>query len=302
MYRPKVSFGSIVMTLAASIAFAGCGGDDDGTGPGISLQPDVVAVTPDSGNVGTLVGITGSNFQTGAAVAFGPLSADSVVFVDAGTLLAYAPAGVQRDSVYAVEVTNPGGKSDALPAAYKAVSPVLSALNGVSKPSGNTGSTVILEGKSFGDLLGVSQVFFTDGSGQPVEAAVTLPENWTNEFIVTTVPSAAATGPVWIETPLGMTGSIEFRLLQAATFSPSLINWTETTPLPDASQGHEAVFLPIEGGPGQGNLIYLTGGADGTVSPRNRVAYAEVDASSQLSVWTDETTLPEPRAFHGAAA
>jgi hypothetical protein len=234
-------------------------------------------------------------------VAFDALQASSVEFVDASTVLAFAPAGLEVDSLYDIGVVNPGGKNDMLADAYKAVAPALLVVNGVSKPSGNTGSTVILEGKAFGDLVSLGQVFFSDATGQPVEATVALPENWTNEFIVTTVPSAAETGPVWIETPTGASDSVTFRLLQSASFSPSLINWTATTSLPEGLQGLGAVFLPIETGPAPGQLVYVSGGADGAVAPKTAVRYAEVDAVGAFSVWTDGQSLPEARAFHGAA-
>ncbi len=275
----------------------GRAGDDGGLGTG---QPDLLAVSPDSGNVGTQVAITGSNFEVGASVHFGPWQADSVVFVNATTLLAFAPDSLQRDSLYDVRATNLGGKSDVLAGAYKAVTPALQVVNGVSKPSGNTGSTVILEGKSFGDLLAKGAVFFSDAGGQPLEAQVALPGNWTNQFIVTTVPATAETGPVWIETPTGA-DSVLFTVTQSATFSPSLISWTETQALVNSSQGHGAVFLSIEGGAAAGNLVYVTAGADGSVTPRTEVAYAEIGASGQLSAYVPTTALPQARVFHGAA-
>lgn len=288
------------LAWALTLAAWGCGGDD-GNGPATGLQPDLLMVEPDSGNVGTQVAITGSNFEGGAAVFFGSLPADSVVVVDATTVLAFAPDALVLGTTYDVEVSNPAGKSEALAGAFKAVAPALQVVNGVSKPSGNNGSTVIFEGKAFGDLLGKGRVFFSDAAGQPVEATVALPENWTNEFIVTTVPSAAETGPVWIETPLGVTDSVSFTIISAATFSPSLINWTETQQLPDSSQGHGAVFLSIQDGAGAGNLVYATGGAFGSMSPRSDVEYGEIDATGHFSAYTPAQSLPEPRAFHGAA-
>ncbi|NIR74926.1 MAG: hypothetical protein GWO12_07400 [Gemmatimonadetes bacterium] len=288
-----------VVVALASVAAGACGGDG-GTEP-TGLQPDILIVGADSGNAGTQVEIAGSNFEQGASVDFGTWAVDSLVFVDATTILAFAPDSLARDSVYDVQVTNPGGKFDVLADAFKAVAPALQVVNGVSKPSGNAGSTVILEGKSFGDLLGRGTVYFSDAAGQPVAAAIALPENWTNEFIVTTVPTDAETGPVWIETLTGSTDSIEFTLLQSATFSPSLINWTSTQALPDSSQGHGSVFLAIEGGAGAGNLIYVTGGADGSLSLSTDVAYAEIDAGGQLGAYTGATALTAPRAFHGAA-
>jgi hypothetical protein len=288
------------ISVLAVAGLSACG-DDNGTGPVTGLQPLVLAVSPDTGNVGTRVEISGSDFENGAAVAFDAFPADSVVFVDGSTLLAFAPDGLERDSLYDVGVANPGGKSDVLPDAYKAVGPTLQVINGVSKPSGNAGSTVILEGKAFGDLVSHGHVFFTDAAGQPVEAMVALSANWTNEFIVTTVPSSAETGPVWVETPTGASDSIEFRLAQSANFSPSLINWTATTPLPEALQGLGAVFLPIETGPAPGQLVFVTGGADGALSPKTTIRYSEIDAAGEFSTWTDGQSLLVGRAFHGAA-
>ena len=289
-----------LFTAVAVTGLAACGGDD-ATGPGTGLQPQVTAVSPDSGNVGTRVAITGSNFEAGAAVAFNDIQAVSVQLVDAFTILAFAPSGLETDSLYDVAVVNPGGKNNVLVDGYKAVAPALLVVNGVSKPSGNTGSTVILEGKAFGDLVSLGQVFFSDAAGQPVEATVALSTNWTDEFIVTTVPSTAATGPVWVETPTGATDSISFQLLQGATFSPSTINWTATTALPEALQGLGAVFLPIETGPSAGQLVFVTGGADGAVAPVNSVRYSEIDAAGAFSAWTDGQSLPQARAFHGSA-
>jgi hypothetical protein len=291
-----------ILVLASLLATVGTGACSDGnTGPASGLQPEALAVSPDSGNVGTRVEITGSNFEQGASVAFDDIPSGTVEFVDATTLLAFAPEGLEADSLYDVAVINPGGESDVLAGAYKAVGPALLVVNGVSKPSGNAGSTVILEGKAFGDLASLGQVFFSDAAGQPVEAMVSLSENWTNEFIVTTVPASAETGPVWVETPTGASDSITFRLAQSASFSPSLINWSTTTPLPEALQGLGAVFLPVETGPAPGQLVFVTGGADGVLSPKTAIRYAEVNAAGEFSTWTDGQSLPAGRAFHGAA-
>lgn len=275
-----------------------CG--DDGNGPE-GLQPTVLDVAPDSGNVGTQIAITGSGFEAGARVTFGNLDSDSVVVADGSTVLAYAPDGLVLGSVYDVSLTNAGGKFDRSAGAFKAVAPVLQVVNGVSKPSGNTGTPVILEGKAFGDLASMGQVYFTDGAGEPVPASIALPENWTDEFILTMVPSSAETGPVWIETPLGATDSIEFRVTQSALFSPSEIIWTETQAMPSPAQGHGAVFLSIEEGPGAGNLVWVIGGADGAGNVMDAVAFSEVGANGELGVYTGSTSLPAGRAFHGTA-
>ena len=66
------------------------------------------------------------------------------------------------------------------------MSPVLTVVNGVSKPNGTVGSTVIFEGRSFGDLLGKGNVYFTSTGGS-VAAPVTS-GNWTNEYIIRVQP------------------------------------------------------------------------------------------------------------------
>ncbi len=77
-----------------------------GTGGGGSV---VAGVLPQAGSVvgGTPVTITGSGFQTGAAVTFGGASASLVVVVNSTTITAITPA--RPTGKAAVVVTNPGG-------------------------------------------------------------------------------------------------------------------------------------------------------------------------------------------------
>lgn len=292
----------VAVTLFAAAALAGlvigCGKDK--TSKPKEELPTVLAVSPDSGNVGTRVAITGSNFQTGAEVRFGHWPALFVERISDTTILAYAPDSLVAGVRYEVGVNNPGGEAVVLDGAYKAVLPRLRVIDGVSRPSGNHGSPVILEGNSFGDLLAKGTVYFTDGGGQPVAAAVELPENWTNEFIVATVPASAESGPVWVDTPTGISESIVFTIAQSATFSPSLITWTRTSALPDSVQGCGAIFLPIEGGTAPGNLIFVTGGANGAVVPQSSVWLGEVSDIGEVQQWAFSTDLPGPRAFHGS--
>jgi len=290
------SLAALIAVVSASILF-GCG---KSTEPG-GAKPSTGAADPDSGTVGTLVAISGSGFQDGATVDFGDFPATGVTWVSSSLLTAYAPDSIQAGTVYSITVTNPGGSADEDVDAWKAVVPDLRVVNGVSKPSGLPGSTVIFEGRAFGDLLGKGKVYFTDTGGQPVEAPVALEDNWTNEFIVTVVPNNADTGPVWVETPTGASQTIDFRIDSGATFSPSQIFWTQTGSLPDSSQGHGAAFLGNDDQVGIDNVIYVTGGADGALSPRANVWRGTVDAVGSIGSWTAMTPLPEPLAMHGMA-
>ena len=279
--------------LCLAVGGSGCGGDSAGP----DLQPETSGAAPDTGTVGTQVAITGANFSSGLSVAFGDFVATSIVVESPASILVHAPDGLTVGSVYDIRVTNPGGKSAVLPQAFRAVPPVLLVVNGVTKPSGSTGSTVIFEGKSFGDLPDKGAVYFTDGSGSAVMAPATTDESWTDEFVVTTVPNSAASGPVWIQTATGVSDSVGFVVTAGATFSPSQINWTATTSLPQPSQGHAAAFLSGADA-ATDNFIYVAGGADGAVVPRTDMWRATADPSGAIGTWSTDVSLPEARAFH----
>jgi hypothetical protein len=297
--RMRLERAVLAVLLALGVTAAGgCGSKS--TEPG-GAQPTISSVEPDSGTVGTLVLITGVDFQSGLTVAFDDLPATNVTYVSATSALANAPEGLVKGQSYTVTVTNAGGKSADRAGGFKAVAPDLQVVNGVSKPSGSSGSTILFEGRAFGDILGYGAVHFSDGAGGDITAPVTLADNWTDQYVITTVPQNAATGPVWITTATGASDSIDFRLDTGATFSPSNIFWTETNTLPAAVQGHQAVFLTNDGAPGQDPVIYVTGGADGTVTPQNWVWRGTVEAGGAVSGWTSLGTLPAPRAFHGMA-
>ncbi len=83
--------------------------------------PTVTAVSPTSGPAagGTLVTITGTNFQTGAVVTIGGVAATSVTFVNSTTITAVTPAAVPgAPPASTVTVTNPGGASGSLASGF----------------------------------------------------------------------------------------------------------------------------------------------------------------------------------------
>lgn len=175
--------------------------------------------------------------------------------------------------------------------------PVLTSVNGALKPSGPTGSTVILQGSNFGATQGSSVVLFAKSGGGADTAVIATAADWTNTFIVTTVPGTAATGPVRVVTALGTSDSLTFTVTQNAAFSPSTISWSATTALPVGLSGHAATFASLAG---TTNLVYVTGGADSTYAPRTTVYVAPVLSAGQLGTWTAATPLPAARAFHAA--
>ena len=129
------------------------------------------------------------------------------------------PAGVTADISYSVAVRNADGTQVTMPQAFIAVAPVLQFVNSATKPSGNTNSTVILEGQAFGDAQGTGQVLFSNGSGGTIAATIADPGDWTNTFIVTTVPSSSRR-----TVPLAPRKAFSSRPLRAPCSTSSSVN------------------------------------------------------------------------------
>jgi IPT/TIG domain len=291
----------MLLLLAVLAALSACGDDGTGTeGP----QPALTAIEPTRGTVGTEVRIDGTSFSAaGVRVFFDELESPAVES-DGSVVHARAPDGLAAGITYSVRVVNAGGRADTLANAFTAVAPDIERVNGATKLLGLTGMTVIVEGSAFGDSPGASKVYFTTADGSPIEATIADSINdWTDTFIVTAVPQQAGdTSKLWVETPTGISDTVEFRLIQSGTFSPSLINWTSTTPLPQPLQGLGAMFVRAESGATPANYVFALGGIDtlGAVMPF--VYRATVQESGALDTWTQQTSLPQPVAYAATAA
>ena len=282
------------------LLLAGC--DDGPTGPLDGPPPTIIAVEPATGTVGTDLRITGSNFRTGAAVKVGNLSGTEVEVIGF-ELFARVPPGVVAGTTYDVTVTNTDGTTVTIAQVFSAVAPTLSFVNGAAKPSGNPGSTVILEGDAFGDIQRPGQVLFSDGAGGTVTSAITGAEDWTNTFILTTVPPGADSGPVFIETVTGESDPLPFTLTQNATFSPSTIAWTETQALPVGLSGHSATFVPIDDNTGTTvEHVYVLGGSSNDSIPTTGVQYSSIQADGSLTVWSQSSDLANGVTHHATVA
>jgi len=290
------------LLLVVGMLMLGCGGDDSTTDPIIiSESPSITGISPSSGTVGTEVEILGANFRAGATVSFDTLLCDSVDLVGDTIIYTIVPTGVDTSQIYTVRVRNTDGTQASLTASFTPVAPNLQFVNSATKPSGNSGSTVIIEGDAFGDTQGVGQVLFSDGAGGTITATIASSDDWTNSFIVTTVPSAANTGNVVIETATGVSQALEFTVSQNATFSPSSINWTATPSLPVGISGHRANYVPVDDAGVFSSYVLVTGGVD-TVSVRSDVNVATIQSNGELTAWSSTSSLPNPTAFHASVA
>jgi len=274
-------------------------------GPDVAT-PTVSAVSPAQGTVGTEVRIDGSGFDSGAEVWFEGLQAPRVLR-QGGSLFALAPSGLVPGTVYHVHVRNSGVQTDSATFTFRAVAPTVNRVNGATRPTGLRGMTLIVEGGAFGDSLGLNQakVYFRAGDGSAVVAAIADSTNdWADGFVVTTVPQAIGdTSFLWVETPTGKSDSLEFRVIQSGVFSPSLINWTKTTPLPKPLHGLGALFVPVEHGASEANYVITVGGMDSLGAAAVDVNRAQVSQNGSLAAtWSASPSLPEPRGYHAVVA
>jgi hypothetical protein len=265
-------------------------------------DPVVAGVEPSVGTVGTEVKITGSYFRPGAEVQFNNLNVPEAEVVNGSTIFVFAPAGIDSGMTYNITVRNTDGTQVTYNNAFTAVGPNLMYVNSATKPSGNTGSTVIIEGKAFGDIQGESVVLFSDGQGGTVVATIASPADWTDEFIITSVPQSAETGEIRVRTATGLSKALTFTVTETAMFSPSVINWTQTTNLPVALSGHSAQYVPIDVNDNLSRYVYVFGGGDNSHAPQAEGYFAEIEQSGQVGSWNPTNNLPSPRAFHAATA
>ena len=292
--------------IAIVFILAGCGGGDSSTGPSTGPDPSIGGVEPSTGTVSTEVKVTGSNLRSGASVLFGDASSDSVDVVSDTLAFALAPSGLSAGDVLDVTVRNSDGTEDTQVNAFEVAAPELEFVNGASKPSGQVGSTVVLDGDTFGDLseddgTTIGRVLFSDGAGGTVEAAIASQDDWTNTFILTTVPSGADTGPLVVETSTGTSNSLEFTVTSEANFSPSQVDWNQTTALPTGLSGHEAVFVPVDAGTSIDRFVHVTGGTGIDSVPVSENSFAPINADATLGSWTT-TGMAAARAFHASVA
>lgn len=288
--------------LGLAIALAGC--DSGGSASSDLPTPAIDEVAPTEGSVGTELSITGQQFDDGASVRIGETDASTVEVASSSQLYADVPEGIPYNTALPVIVANAGSKTDTVKAAFTAIEPELEFVNSATKPSGQIGSTVILDGKAFGDTQGPnSTVFFTDGNGGSVAASIASDDDWTDTFIVTTVPSGAADGPVWVETSVGASDSLTFNVTDGANFSPSSITWTSTAALPTAVSGHVASYVPVATSTGDPKrFLHVTGGRDAQGNGLTQALAGTIGQQGEVTQWTQTQSLPSARSFHASVA
>lgn len=290
----------LLLLLGTMFTYTACSKDDETTAPVLS-KPLLEGVAPAEGTIGTEIAIKGADFSENAKVFIGTVESAKVERQDAMNLYAIVPAGIPLDVLLPVKVINADGGEVQLDNAFKTIVPDLDFVNSATKPSGNIGSTVILEGNAFGDVQGEGKVYFTNSAGALLESGLIAAEDWTNTFIVTTVPAGAVDGEVKIKTASGMSNALQFDVTDGAAFSPSQISWKLATAMPLAVSNHSAVHATIDDVAGLTNqYVYVTGGK--STETQNQVLVGQIGATASVAAWLPVTALPVATSSHVSVA
>ncbi len=310
--------------VAASGLVAGgaCGGPPPRVAPDVP-PPSVSQVAPASGPTtgGTVVTLTGADFQGGATVKVRGAAATSIVVVSASAISAVTPPGPSGPA--SVVVTNPDGKASTISAVFTYLAvPTVSALTpSVGDVSGGTpvsiggagfssGATVVIGGSLATGVNVVSSATITcltpAGSAGSVNVTVTNPSGLaatlSNGFTYSTggtVPSvssvAPATGPSAGGTLLTVTGSnfqsgpvVHFA--RAAATSVTFVSSTTVTAVTPRAPVGTAAVLPV---------TVTNSGSSGVNSRSPCVALA---GSSAVVSWAAEWPAGAPTNFRVRAA
>ncbi len=152
--------------------------------------PEITRFSPESGHAGVAVSIEGLNLSRATSVRFNGVEAEFTIF--GNTITAYVPAAA---STGPITVVTPGGASTSgasFIVESQAGAPVITSM---TPSSGKPGATVILGGNN---LDSATSVRF---NGVEAEFSVL------GVSVLATVPPAASTGPITLQTPTGVATS-----------------------------------------------------------------------------------------------
>jgi hypothetical protein len=147
--------------------------------------PQITAVSPDSGLIGTSVTISGFNFgssQGSSTVTFNGVIATPTSW-SATSIVAAVPTGSSSGSIV---ITVGGVASNGVP--FNVLSVPVPVLSNLSPKGGSTGTSVTISGSNFGSAQGTSTVTFN--------GTLATATSWSPASIAVPVPTGATTGPV----------------------------------------------------------------------------------------------------------
>ena len=166
-------------------------------------NPAILSFTPNSGNVGTIVTLTGVNFTGASSIAFGGANAPGFTIDSSTQATATVPSGATTGRI---TLTTPSGTATSPDVFTVSTTPVIS---GFTPTAAGIGTQVVITGANF---TGATSVKFNG-------VAATFTVNTAGQ-ITATVPAGAISGPLQVATPSGTTTSADlFTVIPAPSIS-----------------------------------------------------------------------------------
>ncbi len=231
------------------------------------LPPTISGFTPANGSVGTIVTITGINFNNANAVAFSGTPTPTFTVDSPTQITATVPAGAATG---AIGVSTPGGIAESS-TNFIVTASLPPTISGFTPASGPIGTQIIITGTNF---TGTSAVTF---GGAPANFTVNSATQ-----ITATVPAAAVTGALGVSTPGGDTTTTS--------------NFTVTAPLPPTIAG----FSPPGGETGIG--VVITGTALQSITAvtfNGQSANFNINSATQITATVPAGATTGPIAVSG---
>ena len=172
----------------------------------IAIPPNLSALSPASGAVGTAVTISGSNFGTSqgsSTVSFNGTAATPSSW-SASSIVVPVPVGAPTGNVV---VAVDGNSSNGL--MFTVIQPP--SISGLSPSSGAVGTAVTISGSNFGTSQGSSTVSFN--------GTAATPSIWSASSIVVPVPADATTGNVVVTVSGNSSSGFVFTVIQPPSIS-----------------------------------------------------------------------------------
>jgi hypothetical protein len=170
----------------------------------VTVMTAITGFTPVSGNVGTVVTISGANFTGATSVKFNGTAATTFTVNSATQITATVPSGATSGKI---SVTTPNGTAQSASNFTVTTLPVIS---GFSPASGAIGSSVVITGANFVTVTGAA--FNGTASSSPTVNS--------SSQITATVPAGATTGPISVTTTSGTGQSAaNFTVIPAPTIT-----------------------------------------------------------------------------------
>jgi len=175
------------------------------TGVTFTVTPKIISLSPSSGQVGTVVTISGYSFgasQGTSTATFNGIAATPTSWSDT-IITVPVPTGASTGPV--VVTVNGMGSNEII---FTVTVPMPPEITSLSPASGPANSTIIINGSNFGTTKGGSTVTL---NGAPLSTTT-----WSDTGITALIPMGAATGPVVVTVNGLSSNSVTFTILTDA--------------------------------------------------------------------------------------